>query len=317
MIASASFLALAFAALMSLPSVVTSSSSHRTRGLKSNLFPTGFVYASGFTTADGVSVPGISHVGLNDSALHVSRVTAGLTHHVVQKNGKNAWEAVYANGSYHPTSSPLGGFGFYVGGSKSFVAATTAGAQEVLFSYSVMFQNGFEWVQGGKLPGGFGGEGDSAFHCSGGRQYDRDKCFDLRLMWRLNGTGEVYAYLPLTEKNNAVMLAVPPMADANPDYGFSVGRGSFKFPAGEWVTVAERIKMNDPSKTNGEVQLWFNGKSVINMKGLQLRNTSITRVQGMHFQTFFGGSTPDWATPKEQMSWFADVSGAVIRAHSN
>ena len=29
-----------------------------------------------------------------------------------------------------------------------------------------------------------GGIGDTAYGCSGGRQNDRCKCFDIRLMWR-------------------------------------------------------------------------------------------------------------------------------------
>ena len=39
-----------------------------------------------------------------------------------------------------------------------------------------------------------GGIGSSAYQCTGGRQHDRDKCFNLRLMWRyrplLYQTGE-------------------------------------------------------------------------------------------------------------------------------
>ena len=36
----------------------------------------------------------------------------------------------------------------------------------------------------GKLPGQFGGVGDLAYGCSGGRQDNRMQCFDLRFMWR-------------------------------------------------------------------------------------------------------------------------------------
>lgn len=68
---------------------------------------------------------------------------------------------------------------------------------------------------------------------------------------RTDGAGEIYAYLPLTESNAEIIAAVPPLSVENPDYGFSVGRGAFTFPSGEWVTVAERIKMNDPNATNG------------------------------------------------------------------
>lgn len=75
---------------------------------------------------------------------------------------------------------------------------------EVVCGYEVMFEDGFEWVKGGKLPGvcaypgiiiimGIliwgcdridGGVGDLAYGCTGGRKEQRCSCFDLRLMWR-------------------------------------------------------------------------------------------------------------------------------------
>ena len=40
------------------------------------------------------------------------------------------------------------------------------------------------------------------------------------------------------------MLAVPPRSIQHPDYGFSVGRGAWRFETGKWTTVAERVRMN-------------------------------------------------------------------------
>lgn len=39
----------------------------------------------------------------------------------------------------------------------------------------------------------------------------------------------------------------------------------------------------------GEVQVWLDGISVINVTGLVLRSTKEAIFQGMHFETFFGG----------------------------
>ncbi|KAI6140049.1 hypothetical protein EDD17DRAFT_1499882, partial [Pisolithus thermaeus] len=41
-----------------------------------------------------------------------------------------------------------------------------------------------------------GGVGKLTYRFSGGRQYDRCNCFNLRLMWRYSGIGELYAYTP-------------------------------------------------------------------------------------------------------------------------
>lgn len=131
-------------------------------------------------------------------------------------------------------------------------------------------------------------------------------------MWRTEGAGELYTYLPLTEQNQQAQAAVPPQSIVDSSFGYSVGRGSFYFPPGEWVTVAERVKLNTPGEHNGEVQLWVNGELTINLQGVSLRDSLESVVFGYHFQTFFGGGSEDWATPTDQTTWFADVSGAVI-----
>ena len=124
------------------------------RTLQDDLFPSFHTYTAGFTTASGISVPGVTTVSLSDSALNVIKVQSGLTHNVVTQAGKTAWEAIYPEGSWNPSNTPLGGFGFYLGGSDEFADAIAAGANQVIFGYSVMFQDGFEYNMGGKLPGG-------------------------------------------------------------------------------------------------------------------------------------------------------------------
>ena len=124
--------------------------------------------------------------------------------------------------------------------------------------------------------------------------------------------GELYTYLPMNDQNTRQLLAVPPQSINNPDYGVSVGRGSFTFPAGQWVTIAQRVKLNDPGLFNGEITVWFNGDKVIDVKSVSMRDSLDSVIQGIHFSTFFGGSSPDWATPTDQRAWFADISGAVI-----
>jgi hypothetical protein len=80
----------------------------------------------------------------------------------------------------------------------------------------------------------------------------------------------------------------------------------------------------------GEVQVWIDGVSVINVCGLNLRMSNEGRIKGMHLSTFFGGEfwrgylckfqiidivighEDDWASPKEQKAWFADITGAIL-----
>jgi len=225
---------------------------------------------------------------------------------------KSHGKPFFPEGSINPSGTIPGGFGFYLSGPSNF-AKRLESATEALFSYRVMFEEGWEWMKGGKLPGLFGGVGDLSYRCSGGRQDERCQCFSLRLMWRTAGKGEIYAYIPLNDTNRDRLLEVPPESHENSEYGFSVGRGAFKFPKGAWTAIAERVKLNTVGQADGEIQLWINGTSVINISGLILREEEESHIKGVHFQTFFGGNKSDWASPKDQKAWFADVSGAIIR----
>jgi hypothetical protein len=83
----------------------------------------------------------------------------------------------------------------------------------------------------------------------------------------------------------------------------------------------------------GEIQIWIDGKSAIKVSGVTISETqedgSTSLFRGAHFQTFFGGkeinvdetqahcsitlgSSPQYASPKDQHAYFANVSGAVI-----
>ncbi|KIJ56678.1 polysaccharide lyase family 14 protein [Sphaerobolus stellatus SS14] len=288
----------------------------------SHLFPTQF--HSGWATSKHQTDPGtatkdepvsgtITHVFLDDTDLGVHHVSHGTTHELrtLSDGVTRAWKAFYRKGSYKPSAEIKGGFGFYLKGPKGEWSSKLDRATEVVFSYAVLFEEGFDFNKGGKLPGIFGGVEDKAFGCTGGRQEERCSCFNLRLMWRAKGKGEVYAYLPITESNTQRLLDVSG-SHRNPDFGISVGLGSFAFTPGKWAVVAERVKLNDIGKENGELQLWIDGVSILKVTGLVYRASPDFRIQGLHCQTFFGGGIPEWASPRDQRAWFTGISGAII-----
>ncbi|KAK7691402.1 hypothetical protein QCA50_004801 [Cerrena zonata] len=278
---------------------------------------------TGFTTSisAGDKLPQIQILPLLDEVLGVHRVNNRTTHQLTvppsaDDDHAQAWEAFFPEGCINPGNkvAPMGGFGFFMKGPNDFATELgKATSTHVLFNYEVLFESEWEWRKGGKLPGIFGGAGDAAYTCTGGRQSD-GKCFNLRLMWRENGKGELYAYLPLTSSNTEHLLSVPPRSIQHPDYGFSVGRGAFTFVPGRWTTIAERIKLNTIGYEDGEIEVFIDGKSVILATGLILRDSTAieSRVRGLHFQTFFGGHAPEWASPKTQRAWFTNVSGAIL-----
>lgn len=202
---------------------------------------------------------------------------------------------VYPAGSRNPEVNPNGGLGFLAQPLK--ISSKT---KTVTFQYSVYFPKGFKFVRGGKLPGLYGGHGE----CTGGS--DSNSCFTTRLMWRDGGIGEVYAYLPHSKQRKN--LCDNKVNICNPDYGFSLGRGKFKFPTGKWVSVRQVLTLNTAGKQNGVLSLYVNGKRVMTEKKLVFRTNSSGRVVGIMFHTFFGGSDSSWKTPKTQYSYFKNFS---------
>lgn len=247
---------------------------------------------------------------LSDATLRPTNNIAALPHAYVgvpDGGADTALKAHYPEGSYIPSKQPQGGLSFYAPGPAG-VDLTTA--KEATFGYRVWFPAGFDFVKGGKLPGLYGGDSASgSISCSGGSR--NDACFSVRMMWRTDGAGEVYTYLPPSYPANDNVCNVPPQSECNPTYGASVGRGSFAFASGGWTSVSERVRLNDAGAENGEIELFVNGKSVVNVGGLVLRDSSAGRIRGIMMQTFFGGSTSDWASPKDQDVYFADLSVAI------
>ncbi|KAI0355136.1 hypothetical protein OH77DRAFT_1403497 [Trametes cingulata] len=245
---------------------------------------------------------------LSDATFRPHNQITALSHpYVNAPDGKKSMKAHFPAGSYTFTHTPQGGVSFYAPGPAS-VDLTTA--KEATFGYSVYFPSGFKFVKGGKLPGLYGGDSDDeAVSCSGGRR--DDGCFSARLMWRTNGAGELYTYLPPDYDANQAVCDIPPFSTCNDVYGASVGRGAFTWKTGGRTTMSQRVRLNDPGKENGELELFVNGKSVVNVGGLVLRDSSSGRIRGIQMQTFFGGSDSSWASPVDQDIYFSDFSVAI------
>lgn len=241
---------------------------------------------------------------LDDATFQVTKLLSALAHpYVKAPDGVLSMEATYPEGSYNFDHDPQGGFSFYALGPDS-VDLTTA--KEATLGYSVYFPEDFDFNIGGKLPGlcefitrvlyffslikvtDGGNSEEEAVSCSGGRR--DDGCFSSRLMWRTAGAGELYTYLPPDFDANNAVCDIKPFSTCNPTYGASVGRGSYTFKAGSSNTISMRVRLNDVNQQNGELQLWANGESVINVGGLVLRNSDAGRIRGIQMQTFFGGT---------------------------
>lgn len=156
-------------------------------------------------------------------------------------------------------------------------------AQRTILRYRVRFEAGFEWVLGGKLPGLAGGDTPS-----GGKPTDNG--FTMRFMWRENGAGEVYAYIPNKQHT----------------YGDSIGRGLFHFSDQQWTTIHQEIVLNDVLEDgrvvpNGLLRLWIDHQPIFEVDNLIYRTREDITLEQIMYTIFFGGTGEDWRTPRDQV----------------
>lgn len=190
----------------------------------------------------------------------------------------------YPAGSASPGVSreydvPLGGAGFR--GSLGLPPT-----DHLYLSYYLRFSDNFDFVRGGKLPGIYGGKGNS-----GGNIPDGTDGFSTRMMWREGGKGEVYAYLPTSE-----------------EWGTSLSLESWQFEPGKWHHIVQEVQLNDPEQANGKIRSWVDGTLVLDQSNLLFRTTDTLQIDGIFFSTFFGGGDLSWATPDDVHTDFAEFS---------
>ncbi|KAI0689030.1 hypothetical protein C8T65DRAFT_520831, partial [Cerioporus squamosus] len=168
----------------------------------------------------------------------------------VPKTASAYLQLYYPANSINPGQEPQGGADFYA------TPLDLSRASNVSMEYSVFFPSDFDWVEGGKMPGIYGGHDG----CSGGD--DALDCFSTRLMWRGKGLGELYLYAP-KDKQTAALCKTPPKSVCDSDYGFSIARGAFQFATGKWTHIRQTVVLNTPGKQDGGFALDVNGKRVI------------------------------------------------------
>ncbi len=172
-------------------------------------------------------------------------------------------------------------------------------SDDVTFSYEVYFPPDFEFCRGGKLPGL-----SSHKFVSGGRKWhDR---YSVRIMWRNEGRGEAYAYLPF--KSPTYLQACT--GSCSGSFGDSIGRGSFTFVPGRWNKIALRTSLNTLGLNDGFLEVFHNDILVIQIPRIVYRNWNMLTKYIM-FSTFYGGSTKDWAPVNENSATFRNFNVKV------
>ena len=159
----------------------------------------------------------------------------------------------------------------------------------VELSYDVQFEEGFDFVKGGKLPGLFGGEGNTG----GGIPTGMDG-FSARMMWRGNGRVVQYVYYPDQPEHFGHDM---PWTDP------ATGEDLI-FTPGTWHNVVHQLKLNAPGERNGVLRTYFDGQLALEVQGLRFRDTTDFAIDGMYFSTFFGGGSDSWSTTTDETIYF-------------
>ena len=153
-------------------------------------------------------------------------------------------------------------------------------------SYRVLFEEGFDFRRGGKLPGLGGGKANT-----GGRKPTGDG-WSARYMWGEAGKLDLYLY-HLDQKTN---------------YGERIELKA-KAVLGQWLKLSQTVQVNAPGKADGRIQVWVDEKLALDRKKLRLRGKvgpQVALVDQFLFSTFHGGSTKDWAPTRTSHARFDD-----------
>lgn len=156
---------------------------------------------------------------------------------------------------------------------------------QLYYSYKIKIPKGFDFVKGGKLPGIAGGTANT-----GGNKPNGTDGWSVRMMWNQHGKLVQYVYHP----------------DQQHEFGDTFEWKMDKsLERGKWHTIKTMVRINTPSRRDGEIKSWLDGKLVLDKKGLRFRNNNKLQIDRFMFASFFGGSDWSWA-PKKDQSLFLD-----------
>ncbi len=187
-------------------------------------------------------------------------------------------------------------------GKSQWKAPLGGSYDELYFSYKIRFDDNFDFVRGGKLPGLCGGECNS-----GGDPPDGTDGWSARMMWRTNGSSgsptngdkaNIVQYLYYPDQPGTFAEDMR-WDDTTPTDWKS-------FDSDVWYQLQHRIVMNTPGSSDGIIQAWLDGEMVLDRQDIRFRTTSALKIDTLYFSTFFGGSSSQWETTKDEFAYYDD-----------
>ncbi len=141
---------------------------------------------------------------------------------------------------------------------------------------------GFDFRQGGKLPGLSGGTSTS-----GGRKPQGDG-WTVRYMWREAGALVIYIY----------------HLDMQGKYGDDLPLNVKAVP-GQWYKLKMSVKLNSADeKKDGAIKVWIDDKLVLEKADLRFRTGKQAPIDHFFFAHFWGGQDASWAPEVTSSTYF-------------
>lgn len=192
----------------------------------------------------------------------------------VMKADNLSWLRVqYPKGSVGPSE---GGAGW------RYPLGVNADRHSAELRYTVLFEEGFEFVKGGKLPGLCGGPKT----ITGGDKVTGTEGWSARIMWRKEGRAQAYVYHMNQPSKYGDEFDFPEQAC---------------FVPGQPAQLRIRVTMNTVGQRDGTLQVWFKPTVddketlVVEKTDMQWRSVESIGADSILFNTFHGGNDRSWA----------------------
>jgi hypothetical protein len=181
----------------------------------------------------------------------------------------------------HAYGSDSGGAQWYMRLSKGY--------DDLYCSYEVRFETGFDFAQGGYLPG-----------MSGGRDATGDTAADGVTGWSARGEflDGGYAY-----QNTFNLGQIQPYGD---DIPWDETR-PFRYVPNVWYHVEHHVRMNTPGRSDGLLEAWVNGQQVLSRNDFVYRKVDTLKINQFMMAFFFGGDDSTFAPQKDQHVYIDDL----------
>jgi hypothetical protein len=164
------------------------------------------------------------------------------------------------------------------------VAINDTNRVEYTLEYYLFFEEGFEWVKGGKLPGLRGGPPNVA--TTGCVKPQPKNAWSYRLMWKRDGKICMYIYDQSRITNNT-------------DCGVVTETTTPVLKIGKWHRLQIYMKLNSSANvSDGVAELWLDNSMILKRTNIPFRGEDSATIDHVYFSSFYGGNEASWAPSK-------------------